>query len=68
MKKLILLKLKHIIKRVVYFIKHGKDDYGKEGFYELWSKGKKVVPSDIVPHNEIWTTDKNGKVTKKIRL
>jgi len=43
-------KLKYLIKRVVYFIKHGKDDYGKLGFTKLRYKGIKVFESTTTTH------------------
>jgi len=58
----------HQLKRLQYFLKHGRDDYGKLGFTELRYKGKRLVSKGIVPHHEIWTVDKNGKIIKIERI
>jgi len=58
----------HQLKRLQYFLKHGRDDYGKFGFTELRYKGKRLVSKGIVPHHEIWTVDKNGKIIKIERI
>lgn len=54
--------------RLVYFIKHGKDDYGKLGFNQLMYKGKPIILRDDVPTGELWMVDKNGKIFKKIKI
>ena len=61
-------KLKHIIKRIVYFIKHGRDDYGREGFCVLKYKGTTVVPGEYVPHDELWKIDGEKVTITKIKI
>ena len=47
----------HQLKRLQYFLKHGRDDYGKEGFTHLTFGGTPLMLSSSVPSGflELWT-------------
>ena len=39
--------IKNLIARIKYFLKHGKDDYGKRGFTQLVYKGLPILNTEI---------------------
>lgn len=61
-------KFLHQIKRLLYFIRHGHDSYGRPGFTQLYFKGKPIILRDYVPLGEVWLANKNGKIVKKFRV
>lgn len=63
--KIIVYKVRQQIRRLIYFIKHGEDGYGKPGFDRIMFQGKEVEMHTC--SQEIWDLyiDKQDLRTKK---
>lgn len=57
------------MRRLLYFLRHGKDDYGKLGFNQLMYKGIPLVLSDDLPRGWFIIKGKDGKYRfRKIKM
>ena len=63
--------IKNLIARIKYFLKHGKDDYGKRGFTQLMYRGLPILNSETDKNDISWMEvrdEMDGVIRKAIKL
>jgi len=50
--------------RIGYYLKHGKDNYGKPGFTQLMFRGQPVIVDPSAASNEVWEEQEDGTFKK----
>ncbi len=54
--------IKYWFNRIKYFISHGKDDYGKSGFTQLFYKGIPIIRRDDCPTDTLYLLNDDIKI------